>query len=1122
MKKQNFLVLFSLVLFLVPNRINSQQFVWEENFNGSEVPANFTSNTVGNLVLLHSVESFDGNNLFKMSGANDWNAQTIISELNVDVSAVPVLSFKYKSKTEKDEIFRLSVEIFRDGGSTGTFYPEFTPSPDNLIEATIDISEQIIGTSGIVTGFTIWLDPSHVRNNHIDTLYLDDFRLGGIPPDITAPVLSNVTTGQVDIGMDVTATSNEKGYLYLLPGNTVSDTAIFKDIVRNSKGKEVTCMANIATLINTTGLTDGFYQVFATDSSGNISIPSEIFTIGEMPILTGVTTGNIAIGDQVTATCNIDADIYLVPSYTLVSITDFETVVNASNGLVIEASANTPVFFETKSLKDNLYSVYAVDKNGNISEPSARILIGELSKINIIVHPNEYEFAIKNPLKGFRKRLNGASHPLISLERFYIKWNEIENNESDGIDKIKAYCDSLWHDLPAKNNKAIPRVYLEWPDKGNYWPADMQEGDYTSEQFEYRLKRLIERLGECWDNDSRVAYIEMGLIGKWGEQHSPTPTEEIQWLLGETFRRSFRNKKVMVRSISDPYNPWQSAEANVLNLFDFGVYWDAYGTDEQWSNEFYALENPPFNERWKTEVMGGEVSYNYGTPFGIPVDSPNNNPDYTVINLTQIVVNMVHKIHTNHLGWISKYTVGAETEEGANTIQKAFGYRFVIDEASYPALITAGGNLNMSFSVTNTGATPFYYKWPVEISLIDPNSREVVWNDVFENVDITQWMPGDKWDDILKKYTEVPETYICNGSFSLPSNLSNGEYIIALAILDPAGMRPAARFAVDNYFNGGRHPIGKIGVGITIAEYALSNDNFDELKNDESLSYDKATFDLPVLIDVTTGALSDGETINATCNQDATIYLVPQFTTPSHIIFEEVVAELQGLKIEAKADVSVELSPETLETGRYRLYAVNNEALISKPSDLISIGMFPIVYDATTGAITKGEIVSAKSNTDGYLFLAPINSIPFEQFLNNAVIDKEAKKVLAKEDQVSEISTLFLDPGEYFLYAVNDIGQVSDPSEMVIIELGSMENTQINKHKVCLFPNPADNQLRIKNNVEVDAISIYNIYGQTVIENNEIGSKDLNINISGLITGVYFITIQLKTGEYLIDKFLKK
>lgn len=46
-------------------------------------------------------------------------------------------------------------------------------------------------------------------------------------------------------------------------------------------------------------------------------------------------------------------------------------------------------------------------------------------------------------------------------------------------------------------------------------------GGYFDPTFEDRVKALVEKIGKAWDNDPRVAYIEMGIIGQWGEQHSP-------------------------------------------------------------------------------------------------------------------------------------------------------------------------------------------------------------------------------------------------------------------------------------------------------------------------------------------------------------------------------------------------------------------------------------------------------------------------------------------------------------------------------------------------------------------------------------------------------------------------
>ena len=138
--------------------------------------------------------------------------------------------------------------------------------------------------------------------------------------------------------------------------------------------------------------------------------------------------------------------------------------------------------------------------------------------------------------------------------------------------------------------------------------------------------------------------------------------------------------------------------------------------------------------------------------------------------------------------------------------------------------------MEIKFTVRNTGLSPFYYDWPVELSLLDETTRQPVWQETFAGVDIRQWLPGDRWlqfaqwnaergryvlDDHPARSELPPEPCLVHGRFRLPPALRRGRYVLALAILDPAGLRPACRFAIANCFTGGRHPIGRVGVGGT-------------------------------------------------------------------------------------------------------------------------------------------------------------------------------------------------------------------------------------------------------------------------------------------------------------------
>lgn len=476
----------------------------------------------------------------------------------------------------------------------------------------------------------------------------------------------------------------------------------------------------------------------------------------------------------------------------------------------------------------------------------------------VVIKPLPYEQAFKNPLKGFISGLNGR-HEYATLSREYVRWKDIESSAADGTDKLVAYSNQRWKDVEKKNIKIIPRVFLEWPARSagastgdpytpyeSYFPADLTPRDYTSDVFKKRLVRMIEKMGEAWDNDSRIAFIESGLIGPWGEQHHPSPSEDVQQVMGETFQRAFKHKLVMVRY------PWQ------FTNFTFGVYWDSFANKGWEMRQHVPLLEGKLAERWKTAPMGGEVAFQIGQhdPAEIPA-RVGKDPTDAVANHSEWVTQVIRRWHWTALGWISNYQrTNARAAAGAERMQKAFGYRFVLDEVRYPDRITPGGKLSVSFVVRNVGSAPFYYSWPVEVALLDPQTRQPVWKSIFADVDIRQWLPGN-FSDIgqgtltgtdkkLQHYEwktgadyDLPAQPVSvRGVFDVPNDLPKGEYTLSLSILDPAGNVPSVRIATANYFQGGRHPIGKIGVGVRSTTFELDPKNFDDVKSDNTLFYE--------------------------------------------------------------------------------------------------------------------------------------------------------------------------------------------------------------------------------------------------------------------------------------------
>jgi hypothetical protein len=427
--------------------------------------------------------------------------------------------------------------------------------------------------------------------------------------------------------------------------------------------------------------------------------------------------------------------------------------------------------------------------------------------------------AFRNPMKGFRPSRyiqDGAfkDYEFTSTYKHYVPYSALENSAGDSVQKIKDWSDTNWGSLRGRNLKVIPRVTIVYPGTGEYWsdiPHDGTPNQWNTPELAARLTTFVAKLGQAWDDDPRVAAVEMGLWGKWGEHNISPDTvagsdripQAFQQTLGDAFKAAFKNKKVMIR-YPNTFNGYTS----------FGFYWDSFALPDDDNSGGGA--GIVARDLWRTQMQSGEVAYDWGDQSKLG-GSPNGTLSST--SNTDNVIGYIRSVHTSSLGWIAEYTPDNGTiSANAARIQKELGYRFTIKQATFTSVVTASGKLEVSFTVANVGSAPFYYNWPVEVSLLD-GARKVVWHATFGATDITQWLPGS--------------TATVQGSFTSP--VAGGTYVVAVAIADPASSNPSLRFANTNYYQGGRTPLGKVGIGVNPADQNLGP--FDSLKGDNTLSY---------------------------------------------------------------------------------------------------------------------------------------------------------------------------------------------------------------------------------------------------------------------------------------------
>ena len=451
------------------------------------------------------------------------------------------------------------------------------------------------------------------------------------------------------------------------------------------------------------------------------------------------------------------------------------------------------------------------------------------------LRPRPYEGAFANPMCGFRARWFQFVEPQwpvndhFTTVREYFPWNAIEPDAGAGVDAILADTERRCPDLAVRNLRLVPRVFLESPQPDGssrcFWPADMITGDFMSPAFLRRCERLIEKMGQAWDNDPRIAAIEMGLWGFWGEHHLWNNDRglpfrmplAVQRVLGDAFAAAFPHNKVLVRY------------ANTFLDYEFGIYWDSFALGTAVRREEARFQAR--GDYWRRCPLSGETAYNYGDVR----ETLGNDPTDTVSDPVhrQWLIDWIRDLHASCLGWVSRYNADDPVARaGGDEVQKAFGYRFVVDAFTYVAEIDSDGAFEAALTLRNVGAAPFYYDWPVTLSLLDPKTGAPVWRRRLAG-DIRTVQPGDDYDRQTRAYRVAPQPVTFRLKETLPDALRGGAYLAAVSVDDPACGRPALRLACENYKTGGWHPLGVVRFGG--GQAALPS--FDDIRADRTITY---------------------------------------------------------------------------------------------------------------------------------------------------------------------------------------------------------------------------------------------------------------------------------------------
>ena len=407
----------------------------------------------------------------------------------------------------------------------------------------------------------------------------------------------------------------------------------------------------------------------------------------------------------------------------------------------------------------------------------AAALPGATPAVEVVVRPEAAVGPLDNPLKGWCPYTDAKPiQQPYSMVYQYVFWNELEPTE--GRFEFERWEKRAWSVPQAEGKHVVIRPLVDYPSKPSGLPDWLKakgvklskyeehggglSPDYDDPRMVAAMEKLIAAMGRRYDGDPRVAAIQLGLLGFWGEWHT-YPRLEMQ--AGEVterrvidaYYRAFPHKQLLARTANRDAGrrPW------------LGFHDDMFPEDtdngQPWS--FLAvLRKAGRDANWEHAMVAGEMV-----------------PDAAKSWLGAGYEQTCDMVDRSHASWIGPYCPALEDatpefRERSEALVRRMGYQFRLTEVRHPAEVKTGGKLRVAIEGRNEGVAPFSYPWPASIGLIDDNGEIAAILPL--KCDIRTWLPG-------------PFRVEAEGVVKAAS----GRYKLALGVEDPWTKRPAVAFA---------------------------------------------------------------------------------------------------------------------------------------------------------------------------------------------------------------------------------------------------------------------------------------------------------------------------------------
>ena len=373
----------------------------------------------------------------------------------------------------------------------------------------------------------------------------------------------------------------------------------------------------------------------------------------------------------------------------------------------------------------------------------------KVDTINIANYVKEFNYHPQrsNPLMGFAPYGRWGDHNEdINLIYFDMRWSEIQPTNEATYEWEKWEQVSQYHKWKEEGKHAVFRLILDEPSdkvhkdvpewlakiKGTGAPYSNSYGkgwapDYNNAVLLNKLTVFVNKLVARYKNDPFISYIQLGVVGHWGEWHvnfgegvKKLPNMPTLKKFVDMWVNKFPHAKVMMR------RPFTPARDYKLGLFN-DMIGDAQSTNDWigWIKKGGVFDQTneanvivPMPDGWKVAPIGGEFT------SSIPMSQ-------MVTTDLEKSIKMISDSHTIFVG--QKTPLITDDEDGYYAVMDSIGYKFYIKRVSIK------GN-ELSIEIENKGISPIYHNWDMDLIIYDeigdPSISKI-------NTDITKLLPNE-------------------------------------------------------------------------------------------------------------------------------------------------------------------------------------------------------------------------------------------------------------------------------------------------------------------------------------------------------------------------------------------